>query len=113
MTEPFHLINAPDSDRDMSDALRQLEKAFADLEKILHKNAGNIEILQKLGDKNGSFAGLGFAGLRGLVDIMAGGTAAGGIKLPDIQTKNRFPSPSGQLLADLAAALSRLAGRNL
>lgn len=99
--------------QEFQQALTDIEQAFSRFERILIKYLPAIQAYQQM--QGGRFSNYKFAGkilssALDLLDISGNSTRGQQESQP---TANRFPSSSGQILADLFSSLQGSGGRNL
>ena len=113
MTDEFNFFNDLRNEREMNDALMEVEKAVSRFEAIMGRHVDNLASFQTLSTRKTSLNRTVERGLASALRLFSGPERENRVKLPSVSTSNRFSSSPGQLWASLASSLSRFSSRNL
>lgn len=114
MTDFSQFSNDLERERQLADALSDIEQALSRFELAITKHLPAIQAMQAMPlQKNNTKTLLNrsLGTISGLLAIRGG--RLGTISTPNTHQTNRFPTSSGQLYADLWAAIQRIGRRNL
>ena len=115
MTDNSNFSSDLQNDPGLDQALADIERAMVRFEQILSRHGQALGKAGAVSRRRNTTNRIITNSLSGIFELFSGKNmpSGGTATHPNTQKNNRFPSSGGQFLADLAASIQQIGGRNL